>query len=292
VPDPRIEQHSELDPASVAEVLQLINDVTESDGAAPVSEAVRLDVRYGGSPDVRHVLMRSEGSLVGYAHLDVADVVAEVAALESETLQALVDYLLAETSAALRVWAHGQKAGILTVLHELGWREVRVLLQLRRSLREPALAEPEWPNGVTVRTFVVGQDEAAWLEVNNAAFADHPDQSGWTIHDIVNRESEPWFDPDGFFLAERDHSLVGFHWTKVHRAEGQEPIGEVYVVGVAPSMQGHHLGPALTLAGLVYLQQRGLANVMLYVDESNGAAVKVYERLGFTRWDADVCLQP
>jgi mycothiol synthase len=48
------------------------------------------------------------------------------------------------------------------------------------------------------------------------------------------------------------------------------------------------LGKALTVTGLRYLRGRGLPQAMLYVDESNTGAIRLYESLGFTHWDTDV----
>jgi mycothiol synthase len=286
-------------PAEVAEVLALLSAATDADGVTPVSEAVLLDLEHARDPRARHFLARRAGVLAGYAHLDDTDVVAgpsaELAVHPDQRGQgvgtALVEALEAASTAnadgRLRLWAHGRQSPAVALAHGRGYVEERVLWQLRRSLLSHIPAAP-LPPGIRLRAFRPGADEPAWVAVNNRAFAGHPDQGGWTVADVAAREAEPWFDPAGFLLAERVQTgeLVGFHWTKVHA--GRPPIGEVYVLGVDPSARGLKLGPALTVAGLRHLRGRGLSQVLLYVDESNARAVRLYEGLGFRKWDADV----
>jgi mycothiol synthase len=298
----RLEVVHRLDSDEVAAVAVLVESATETDGARPLNEHVMLHLRYGGEERVRNVLLYVGPRLAGYGHLDLLD---EVAGARAEVVvhpehrrrglgRLLVQALLAETTdGRLRLWAHGDHPAAGALARSMGFRQSRALWQMRRSLYA-ALPGAQLPAGVSVRTFRPGRDDEEWVELNAKAFADHPEQGTWTVDDLRRREQEPWFDPQGFFLAERDGRMVGFHWTKVHggairNGHDHPPIGEVYIVGVDPSEQGRGLGPALTLLGLHHLQQQGLDSVLLYVDESNSPAIRVYERLGFTRWATDVC---
>ena len=131
---------------------------------------------------------------------------------------------------------------------------------------------------------MVGHDEDEWLAVNNRAFAGHPEQGGWTLDTLLQREHAEWFDPKGFLLAFDDGGLAGFCWTKVHPADPpKEPValGEIYVIGADPGRQGIGLGRALTVGGLASLAERGITVGMLYVDGANEAAVGLYRALGF-----------
>ncbi|WP_053714260.1 mycothiol synthase [Saccharothrix sp. NRRL B-16348] len=280
-----------LSPEQAGEVSGLLGAAEAADGVAPVGEAVILRLR----PDARgsrHLLARDADELVGYLHLDVfgdsdGNEVAELAVHPGHRRRghgtALVE-AVADRAKPLRIWSHGGHPGAEALAAKLGYRKVRELLRLRRPL-DADLPEPVLPAGVTLRSFVPGRDEAAVVYVNHRAFAWHPEQSAMSIEDVRQKEEQPWFDPAGFLLAvDDDGRLLGFHWTKAHTAE----LGEVYVVGVDPDAQGGGLGKAITLAGLAHLRDAGLTDVMLYVESDNAAALAVYNRLGFTRWDADV----
>ncbi|HET8642409.1 MAG TPA: mycothiol synthase, partial [Pseudonocardiaceae bacterium] len=277
----------------------MIDAATRADGLSPVSEHVLLHLtsQPGGTGAATNVLAREDGRLVGYAHLDVTDqfggatgeLVVHPEHRRRGVATQLVDALLGRAvpgGGRLRLWAHGEHPGAARLAERFGFTRARVLLQLRRSLLAP-LAQPALPAGVRLRPFQAGADEQRFVEVNNRAFDWHPEQGGWDVEQVRVREAEPWFDPEGFLLAvDESDRLLGFHWTKIH--SDREPIGEVYVLGVDPAAHGRGLGVALTLAGLHYLRDRGLREVMLYVEADNPAAVAMYRKLGFTDWDTDV----
>ena len=272
-------------------MLRLTAAATAEDGVAPLSEHVMLQLRHGGTAGLDLTTVTG-GHVTGYAHLEPEDpgvASGELVVDPAHRCHGAGRLLLAAMAAlagerALRVWAHGDLPAAAALAQAAGLHRVRALGQMRRSLRDP-LPEPSVPADVLVRTFVPGRDDDEWLRLNAAAFAHHPEQGAWTRADLDVREREGWFDPAGFFLAERDGQLVGFHWTKVHDGT----TGEVYVVGVDPAAHGAGLGRALTLTGLRYLRDaRSLTEVMLYVDESNRAAVRMYRALGFSLASTDV----
>ncbi|WP_420435585.1 mycothiol synthase [Candidatus Poriferisodalis sp.] len=158
-------------------------------------------------------------------------------------------------------------------LAELGLTVERDLYRMERSL------PMDQPSGIETRSFVVGQDEQAWVEVNNRAFSWHREQGGWTLAQVAERQAEPWFDADGFRVYEIDGGIAAYCWTKVH-ADDDPPVGEVYVIAVDPQYHGRGLGRALTLAGYEHLADAGLTRAMLYVDAHNTPAVTLYLDLG------------
>jgi mycothiol synthase len=175
----------------------------------------------------------------------------------------------------LRLWVRGPDDVRSSIAEAAGMEVGRELLQMRL----PLPVADAW--SLDVRPFVVGQDEAPWLEVNNRAFAWHPEQADMTIEDLRQREAEPWFDADGFLLHEHDGALLGFCWTKVH-ADETPPLGEIYVIAVDPSAHQRGLGRQLVLAGLDHLYRAGLTVGMLYTEADNAPAVHLYRDLGFT----------
>jgi mycothiol synthase len=285
-----------LTPEEQRQIRELITAASDSDKVAPVGEQVLRELAH---PRTEHLLAVDE-RVVGYLNLAtgpedgaaMAELVVHPQARRRGIGAELIRAALSKTDGRNHFWAHGTLEPARATASALGLEPVRELVQMRRSLHDlNDAAKPSVPDGVRIRTYAGTADDAELLRVNNAAFATHPEQGGWTAADLDERRSESWFDPEGLFLAfdEQTDALRGFHWTKVH--SDQTGLGEVYVVGVDLAAQGSGLGGLLTAVGVAHLARRlgGTTEptVMLYVESDNTAALKTYHRLGFTQFSVD-----
>jgi mycothiol synthase len=275
-----------LDGDEIAAIERLLADVERVDGHEPLSDQHRIDLAGGGGDGFVAVIARDDAAPLGYAQVShgnesstielvVDPAQGELWVIGAELLATALDEVRRAGGGTVHWWVFEPTPEHDDLARQLGLEAGRELLQMRRAL----------PTGldydVVTRAFVPGVDDAAWVEVNNRAFADHPEQGGWTLDTLRRRQAEPWFDPQGFLLHERDGRLAGFCWTKLHH-QHDPPLGEIYVIGIDPDFQGLGLGRELTLAGLDSIADRRIDVGMLYVDGANTPARSMYERLGFT----------
>lgn len=301
-----------LDPDVAAQVRALASAATAVDGVAALSEATDLALDSGDDRDT-HVLITDQASddashpndrisqhepaLTAYGHLrrePDGTSWAELVVHPDHRRRGLGTSLLSEVldkAPDAGVWAHGDLAPAHEFAAARGLRAVRDLWQMARPVdADPTIEQPTPPEGFAIRSFVVDQDEQAWLDVNARAFAHHPEQGRMTMADLRQRMAEPWFDPEGLRLIEDRRGaqpvLAASHWTKI--ADPSSGEGEVYVVAVDPAYQGHGLGRIVTAAGLSYLKNAGMRSIDLYVEGDNEPAIATYRRWGFTRRAQDV----
>ena len=284
----RVEVKRQLGPGDIDAVSELVAAAAIVDGHRPMGEHNWLDLVEGGRAGFAGLVAWQEGHdhPVGFASLTrggsswaleyVVDPHHRRADddIGTDLVRAALAVVAAEGGGHVHMWVPKPGPMHERIAAKLDLKRGRELYQMRRSL------PVDEPVGLITRPFFVGQDEDAWLEVNNSAFAWHPEQGGWDIATLKARQAEPWFDPDGFLLHERDGRLAGFCWTKVH-AGHEPPLGEIYVIATDPDFQGLGLGRQLVLAGLEHLARQGLTTGMLYVDAVNKSAVNLYVDLGF-----------
>lgn len=289
----RIDIKSQLGRPEIDAVSRLLEAASAADGHAPLDEHAWLDLVQGGRSGFAGLVAWEEGHEhpVGYAQVSRG---ADSWALEyvvdphhrtpgntvAEDLVGRAARVIADAGGGhVHMWVYQPRPEHDRIAAAIGLSPGRILYQMRRPL--PYDLDPVDP-GFRTRPFRVGHDEDAWLGVNNRAFHWHPEQGGWDLDTLKQREAEGWFDPEGFLLHEDSQGRIdGFCWTKGH-LDHDPPLGEIYVIAVDPDApRSPGLGRRLVAAGLAHLHGKGFSTGMLYVDAGNARAVKLYIDMGF-----------
>jgi mycothiol synthase len=273
----------------LSEVNELLLAVERADGQRPLSDHLWIDLRQGGRPGYVGLLGWQPGNdhLIAYCQVSrgndswALDLVVhphhryEMASIGPQLLSEAIKVIREAGGGHVHWWVFEPNEIHKTLAESIGLNEGRTTLQMRVALPLNEATD------IVTTPFRSGADDERWLAVNNAAFADHLEQGGWTQSTLDSRKQEPWFNPNGFLLLNEGHELAGFCWTKVH-LDTAPVLGEIYVIAVHPRFSGKGLGRALTIAGLTHLQRAGISTGMLHVDADNERAVNLYKSLGFT----------
>jgi GNAT superfamily N-acetyltransferase len=223
----------------------------------------------------------ADGHIVGHASLDATHDVVHAA-----TDHADADALLERVEERAR--GRGFDDITLTVVpedrplhalvHRGGFTLDREILRMWRSLAAP-FPEAVWPQDVSLRSYT-DADGRRVHELLDETY------SAWDA-DYVPRAHDAWlafmtdhedFDPELFFLVERDGDLVAcaLHWKE---SKGQ---GWVKDIVVREDQRGCGLAKALLRHAFRAYADRGVAKVGLKVDSTNPTgATQLYERVGF-----------
>lgn len=292
-----------MTPQNIAEVMQLLDAVEKADNRKPLNDHLWIDLRQGGRPGFAGLTARHQhtGQPIAYCQLSrgndswALDLVVDpqhrkdTLELGTALLGEATKIISEEGGGHVHWWVFGATPEHNELATRINLHTGRILLQMHVSL--PLVQQViATTRRVATQSFRVGIDEDAWLTVNNRAFSSHSEQGGWTKQLLQSRQSEKWFNPNGFLLyfsSNNDEptpiapALAAFCWTKIDR-DSDPKIGEIYVIAVDPQFHGQGLGKSLTVAGLNYLTSAGATSGMLFVDEDNTAAIATYTKLGLT----------
>jgi len=139
------------------------------------------------------------------------------------------------------------------------------------------LLAPEWPAGVTVRTFDGSRAALEDLtEIANDSFSEHDHYAPGTVEEAISITQADVFRADGLALAYRGDDCIGFCRCTIYPGKG-----EISVIGTAKRARGIGLGRALLRWGVAWLEREGAPRVTLMVDGENESALRLYRQEGY-----------
>lgn len=159
--------------------------------------------------------------------------------------------------------------------HE-GYQLIRRFWRMQIEMDEPP-QQPTLAEGITIRPYIVGQDDHAVFEMIEEAFQDHWEHLPSTFEEWEEGQLKQYnFDPTLWYLACDGSRIVGGALCRY-----REKIGWVGRLAVLRPWRHKGVGMALLLHAFNEFYHRGTRQVELVVDSENlTGAVRLYERAG------------
>lgn len=202
--------------------------------------------------------------------------------IDQRAAQALITAPADVPASIEHVYVYVQNRAAQQRLEKLGYTRDRVFYRMAIEFDAPP-PEPQLPEGITIRSFRLGEEDRAVYEAYEEAQADEWGHEWlpfdkWRYYFI---EVEEDFDPEAWFLAVEGETIVGYALCRWDRA-GEPDRSTVRYLAVRRPWRKRGVATALLCAAMHAFKAEGLQHAMLGVDTENlSGALRVYERVGF-----------
>ena len=170
------------------------------------------------------------------------------------------------------------------LFHDLGYQHIRSSYTMRINM-DAHPVEPEWPKGITLRTYDPAMDLEAVYRTVDEAFSDHFGHVDAPFEEGLQRFEHMMtgydgFDPTLWFLAMNGDQIVGISLCRKHGYDNPN-VGWVNTLGVRRPWRKHGIGLALLRHSFYELYRRGQRMAGLGVDAQNlTGALRLYQNAG------------
>ena len=195
-------------------------------------------------------------------------------------LRTAIDHAKALGAKVLHVDTSFENADSIKRLESEGFYEVRCYWQMRWE--QENAPELSLPNGYSVRSFRLDEDEATLTELQNISFGENWGFAPNTVEEIHARVRLNRVTPEGIIFIMDGDRPIAYNWT-LNSSDDKAAVGWVAMTGVHPDYRGKGLGRSVVVAGMRYLKEQGVDGIELEVDAANPSARELYLKLGFVK---------
>lgn len=252
-----------------------------------------------GNENPAYMVTNDNGDIIGAVSLIVDDYhkrgkkgrfrIMHAESCEKDDYALMLNAILTHTESLNKIFLFIKEENNKTaeILQELNFNIERYAVLLQREALD--ITPAFFPEGYSLKTFKPGEDENAWCEVRNAAFANLAGSETPMTPDMVSKMLGSNNNLDGgmLILYHKDNP-VG-----VIRASKEFENGETYTfigpLAVKPEYQHIGLGKNLLRAALNYGKSQGMPKAMLTANADNIHALDLYFKEGFKKIECVVC---
>lgn len=157
-----------------------------------------------------------------------------------------------------------------------GYQPVQYHWRMETVLDGPP-PQPNWPEGIQLRTFNPREHDIAVWQAQNEAFRDHPGSQEWNLEEWRRyRFDDPEYDPSLWAVAWDGNEVAGFSINRYRMG-----IGWIRTLGVRRPWRKRGLGEALLVHSFAEYYRRGTQTIGLGVNAHNPTgATRLYQKVG------------